>query len=212
VDEAIPDLAERLRSRWSVAFPQCPGIGAILVERYADSSRVYHDLRHLDDVLRHVDTLAEEADDVTAVVLAAWFHDAVYDVRRADNERASADLAAELLTPHVETDRLTEVRRLVLLTQTHAVVVGDSNGAVLCDADLAVLGGTAGAYADYTARVRSEFSFVPDAAFRTGRASVLRRLLALPSLFHSARGRAEWETRARANLAAELAQLSLGRS
>jgi len=177
------------------------------VERYADPSRVYHNLRHLADVLRRFDILVGECADPVAVELAAWFHDAVCDVRRNDNEEASADVARALLAPYISADEVDEVARLVLLTRDHAVDAGDANGAVLCDADLAILASGSAAYYHYTARVRREYAHVSDEDFRIGRADVLRRLLDLPNLFHTFYGLRSWEAPARANLEHELTTL-----
>jgi len=58
----------------------------------------------------------------------------------------------------------------------------------------------------YVRDVRREFGHVPDDAWRTGRAQVLRSLLALPRLFTTPPMH-EQELRARANLSAELASL-----
>ncbi|MBK3534429.1 hypothetical protein JHN48_33635, partial [Streptomyces sp. MBT72] len=63
-------------------------------------------------------------------------------------------------------------------------------------------------YAAYAAQVREEYGFVPDEAFRAGRAAVLRQLLDLPRLFRTSYGAAEWEARARHNLATELELLT----
>jgi predicted metal-dependent HD superfamily phosphohydrolase len=79
---------------------------------------------------------------------------------------------------------------------------------VLCDADLAILAAPPAAYAAYTAAVRQEYHFVPDDAFRAGRAAVLRRLLELPRLFRTPYGRRAWEATARYNLTGELEMLS----
>lgn len=73
------------------------------------------------------------------------------------------------------------------------------------DADLAVLARPAQEYARYRAAVRAEYAHVDDDAFRTGRAAVLRALLADPGVYRTAHGRRHWEARARANLTAELA-------
>ncbi len=51
---------------------------------------------------------------------------------------------------------------------------------------------------------------MPDDAFREGRAAILRRLLALPALFHTPHGRRAWEATARYNLTGELEMLSPG--
>lgn len=197
--------AEWLRRRWATSFPGLGGTGEQLVSRYTEVARVYHDVRHLRSVLESVDLLRSECSDLDAVELAAWFHDAVYDVRRDDNEEASAALAESLLASYLPGPRLTEVVRLVLLTRDHAVRNGDNNGAVLCDADLAVLAGDRADYDRYVADVRGEYAAVSDVDFRAGRAAVLRRLLDLPSLFHTQLGGELWEHRARANLGRELA-------
>jgi predicted metal-dependent HD superfamily phosphohydrolase len=92
----------------------------------------------------------------------------------------------------------------VRLTAGHCPADGDTNGAALCDADLAVLAAGPREYAHYAAAVRREYAFVPAEAFRTGRAAVLRRLLALPALFHTPHGATHWEGPARHNVQAEL--------
>ena len=170
--------------------------------------RGYHDLTHLTEVLDHVETLAGACDDLEAVVLAAWFHDAVYEGADDDEER-SAELATEQLTgAGVPGDRVAEVARLVRLTATHRPAEDDRDGQVLSDADLAVLAADPERYAAYVAGVRAEHAHVPDEDFRRGRSAVLRDLLAKPSLFHTAPGRDLWEDRARANVTRELASLA----
>ncbi|MER6916373.1 hypothetical protein ABT354_32330 [Streptomyces sp. NPDC000594] len=179
-----------------------------LLVRWAEPQRRYHTTAHLTAVLDHVDTLAGHAADPDLVRLAAWFHDAVYLPERSENEERSARLAERALAEAgllaAATD---EVARLVRLTVTHAPGDTDTNGAVLCDADLAVLASGPEGYAAYAAAVREEYGFVPDDAFRSGRAAVLRQLLALDRLFHTPYGRENWEEPARRNLTAELTAL-----
>lgn len=214
-----PVDGEWLRSRWQRRFATWGRshvkVGDDLMARYAAPDRVYHDLRHLRCVLEAVDELVTapgmealtQHGDRWVMELAAWFHDAVYDVRRADNEIASAALARELLAPHLTPERVAEVARVVLLTEHHDVAAGDRNGAVVCDADLVVLAGTAAAYDDYVRSVRAEYAHVSDEEFRAGRAAVLQSLLDLPALFHTEHGAATWEASARANLRRELTSL-----
>ncbi|MFJ8163554.1 hypothetical protein ACIRBY_21885 [Streptomyces sp. NPDC096136] len=183
-----------------------------LLAAWAEPQRRYHTTAHLADVLARVDVLAAHAADPAAVELAAWFHDAVYRPDRSENEERSAALAERALPElGIGPDRTAEVARLVRLTVTHDPAPADTNGEALCDADLAVLAGhpdDPGAYAAYAAAVRAEYAFVPDEAFRTGRAAVLRQLLGLPRLFRTPYGTAHWEAPARRNLAAELAALT----
>jgi predicted metal-dependent HD superfamily phosphohydrolase len=180
---------------------------AAVVEAWSEPHRRYHDLAHLAAVLGVVDALAGDAADADAVRLAAWYHDVVYDPRRGDNEEVSAARARAGLRGLVPDARLAEVERLVLLTAGHEAAPGDADGAVLCDADLAVLAAPPEAYAVYASAVREEYGHLDDAAFTAGRVAVLERLLALPALYRVASVAGEWEPRARANLSAELALL-----
>src|SRR3954463_16671639 len=120
---------------------------AAVVAAWSEPHRRYHDLAHLAAVLGLVGELGGAAADLDAVRLAAWYHDVVYDSERSDNEQVSAQRARAGLRGLVTDDRLAEVERLVLLTAGHDPAPGDANGAVLCDADLAVLASPPHAYA-----------------------------------------------------------------
>lgn len=189
-------------------LPGSRELGAQLVAAYDHPDRRYHDTRHLAEVLDRVHELSAQkvAFDRMAVVLAAWFHDAVYD-GRPEAERRSAAWAAEALPTLVEPGVVDEVVRLVLLTETHRPARHDHNGGALCDADLAILAAPAGRYGEYTAAVRQEYAHVDDDLFAQGRAAVLRDLMAKPHLFHTSYARTAWEDAARANVERELAQL-----
>ncbi len=178
-----------------------------LLAVYADPGRGYHDLRHLSEVLEHADALLADAGqaDADAVLLAAWFHDAVYEGHRDDEERSA--LLAETELAGVDPALVAEVARLVRLTTTHRADDGDANGQVLCDADLAILGAEPQRYQEYVDGVRREYADVPDPDFARGRAAVLRDLLAKPTLFHTGAAQRRWEEAARANVTRELAAL-----
>ncbi|NGN66883.1 hypothetical protein G5C51_23620 [Streptomyces sp. A7024] len=199
-----------LLTRWNALGLPAP-YGQKLLDRWAEPHRRYHDTAHLAAVLARIDELAGHAADPDVVRLAAWFHDAVYRPDRTENEERSAHLAEVALTEAgLAAGDVAEVARLVRLTVAHDPAAGDRNGEVLCDADLAVLAGTPEDYGAYAAAVREEYGFVPDDAFREGRAGVLRQLLALPRLFRTPYGQREWEQRARHNLTTELELLGGG--
>jgi predicted metal-dependent HD superfamily phosphohydrolase len=195
-----------LTERWPL--PELPEVRDRLLAAYADPSRRYHDTRHLTEVLDRIDELLEAGEyaDRLPVVLAAWFHDGVYDGQPGDEER-SALWAESALHGAVLPSTVAEVAELVRMTATHTPTEPD--GWVLSDADLAILAAAPDRYAEYTAAVRAEYAHVPDADFRAGRAAILRDLDAKEHLFHTAHARAHWEEPARANLGAELMRLAL---
>jgi predicted metal-dependent HD superfamily phosphohydrolase len=172
-----------------------------LVATYSND-RGYHDLRHLADVLDRLDELG--MGDDREVVLAAWFHDAVYDGAPAPEERSAALAAIELDGTGVDVD---EVVRLVRLTEHHDPHDGDHRGEALCDADLAILAASADRYADYAEGVRQEYAEYSDADFRAGRLRLLHDLVARDRLFRTPYAREHWEPRARENVRAEIIAL-----
>jgi predicted metal-dependent HD superfamily phosphohydrolase len=179
---------------------------AAVIAAWSEPHRRYHDLAHLAAVLGLVDELAGAAADPDAVRLAAWYHDVVYDPERGDNEQVSAERARAGLRGLVPDERLDEVVRLVLLTAGHDPARDDANGAVLCDADLAVLAAPPEAYAAYASAIRLEYGHLSDEEFTGGRIAVLEHLLALPELYRTEAAQ-PWTETARANLTAELTLL-----
>ncbi|MEX3769344.1 hypothetical protein ABFW14_20800, partial [Mycolicibacterium fortuitum] len=84
-----------------------------LLARWSEPHRKHHNVAHLREVLDAIGILADGGlqFDREAVELAAWFHDAVYEIGRDDNEDRSAALARQLLAESADRD---EVARLVL--------------------------------------------------------------------------------------------------
>ena len=189
-------------------LPGARDLGAQLVASYAHPDRGYHDSRHLGEVLERVHELSahQEQFDRMAVVLAAWFHDSVYDAQ-PDAEKRSAAWAAEALPTLVPPACVEEVVRLVLVTERHRPADDDANGCALSDADLAILAAPRERYDEYVAAVRREWAHLPDADFAAGRAAILRDLLAKPHLFQTSYAQQHWEAAARANVEAELVGL-----
>ena len=181
-----------------------------LLLRLAEPHRRYHTAVHVMWVVRRLSAAPDHLDRA-ALVLAALYHDAIYDPRAASpaNEVASADLAAVVATDlGWEPQRVALVHRLILAT-AHLEPADhsesgdgfesgdglDEHERTLVDADLAILGAEPADYSAYVAGVRAEYSHVSDSEWRAGRSAVLQHLLQNPAL----------SARARANLTAELA-------
>ena len=78
-----------MRARWQTTWDKL-GISAPnalfdqLMVAYAEPQRHYHTAQHLQEVFALVDVLNSVPEATGELELALWFHDAVYDPRRAD--------------------------------------------------------------------------------------------------------------------------------
>ncbi|MEX5299206.1 DUF4031 domain-containing protein [Kocuria sp. CPCC 205292] len=210
---ARPDrIARVLLRRWAARFPAHPALGEELVHRWSEPHRHYHGPAHLLAVLEALDLLLAgtrlDPARSEALVLAAWFHDAVYRGRPGADEQESAELARARLTAAGFPETLAaEVERLVLLTLGHRVTDEDPAGGLLLDADLSVLGADPAGYAAYVAGVRKEYAHVPEAVFAQARLRVLEDLRHRRPLFRTPAARRRWGAAAVRNLEDEIARL-----
>lgn len=179
-----------------------------LVRAYGEPQRHYHTLQHLRECLAHFDAAASLARRPAEVELALWFHDAVYDPTRRDNEERSAAWARSgIAAAGCDAAVAERVAQLVLATAAHEAPAGDADAALLLDIDLAILGAAPARFDEYERQVRAEYAHVAEADFRAGRARVLAGFLARPRLYATEAFHGALEQRARANLARSLATL-----
>ena len=188
-----------------------------LVRRYGEPHRRYHTAEHVGEVLAEVERLCSWGrPERPAVEVAAWFHDAIYDVAapRGEAEAASADLATNTLVAlgaEQEGPLVVEVDRLIRLTVGHVVEPHDAAGAVLVDADLWILSSPTERYDRYATDVRAEYAHLPDDVWAVGRGSVLQRFLDnIDELYRAGtrEDQAARRRRAAGNMNRELAALS----
>ncbi len=190
-----------------LAMPPAPVLDALLA-RWGEPHRRYHTRQHLDECLvlfeQHVG-LAERAGEVA---MAVWFHDAVYDTSRHDNEAESAAWAVRVLREAGAPDDVAgRVEALVLATR-HSVPARTPDERLLVDIDLAILGAAPARFDEYERQIRVEYGFVAEAVFREKRGEVLRGFLARPAIFATAPFAGRFEQAARENLARALEQLA----
>lgn len=179
-----------------------------LVGAYSQAHRHYHTLQHLRDCLAHCEAAASLAQRPAEVELALWFHDAVYDPQRADNEERSAEWAwRSILAAGCGEDVAQRVQGLVLATRGHEAPAHEPDTQLLLDIDLAILAAAPARYAEYGRQVRAEYAHVADQTFRQGRMRVLSAFMERPRIYATAAFHDALEHRARENLATELAAL-----
>lgn len=188
-----PAAADRIRGR--------------LEDRYRERGRHYHDLSHVAALVGLVMEHRDRVVDADAVILAIWYHDAVYRSRRQTNEEESAELARSELTPLLPAHLVEAVVALIRSTQAHQPAEGPADAELFLDFDLSILGSPSPVYARYTKAIRAEYRWVPAFIYRTKRAEVLQRFLERPSIYLTKELQQRFEELARENLSRELALL-----
>lgn len=202
-----------LQAYWRRSCPLVPnerwahGFARVLAS-WSEPRRAYHTTQHLLEALALLEEWSQGEDWPATVALAVFFHDAVYDPRRADNEDLSASLAREMLALlQLPQAQIEAIVRLIDITK-HAAVPRAEDEMLMIDIDLAILGASPERYAQYQRQVRQEYAHVPEPLFTRARLAVLEAFLqARPALFHTARGRSAFDAAAVRNLTQEVAQL-----
>ncbi|MFM2417108.1 MAG: hypothetical protein RL385_1831 [Pseudomonadota bacterium] len=178
---------------------------AALAQRYREPQRHYHTLQHVHELLARLEELRTHAERPDLMHWAIWFHDAIYDPARADNEHQSAELAAASLRAlGLAQQDVARVVGMVEATAGHRWLDAEPDTALFLDLDLAILGAPPERYASYVAQVQAEYAFVPAPIFRAKRTAVLRDFLGRARLYFTEAGHQRFDTQARINLAAEL--------
>jgi predicted metal-dependent HD superfamily phosphohydrolase len=200
-----------LRAIWrkcftDLALAPADDVFETLAQRYLEPHRAYHTLQHIAECflqLAHVD-----AEPSPAVRIALWFHDAIYDTRRPDNEAESAAYARRVLLEAGATgDTARSVERMIMATR-HDAVPATTEEELVVDVDLSILGARHERFQQYEEQIRQEYAWVEEGVFRQARMAILRSFLDRPSIYMTERFRADLEARARANLTWSIGRLS----
>jgi len=197
------------RERWTrlaseVGLPDAARDAAFreLSERYSESHRHYHNAQHICECLAEFDAVSRSCKNKTAVELAIWFHDAIYDPRAPDNEERSAALAASFL----EGPLRQAVESLIMVTK-HTASPTDPDAKLLVDIDLAILGKPGKRFWEYEQQIRAEYAWVPQEVFAAKRAVILESFLARPTIYSNAHFKNAYEVKARGNLTQAIEKL-----
>lgn len=179
-----------------------------LVAAYSRSDRYYHNLRHIQQVLNVIRLLESLAENFSAIQIAAWFHDAVYDSQAHDNEEKSAAYADVYLKKlNIPISTINHAVKMIFNTKNHATTSNDIDSQILLDADLSILGSEESEYKTYAQAIRLEYSWVTDAKYRIGRKKVLESFLQRDRIYFTDHAFQMLELKARENIKAELSNL-----
>jgi predicted metal-dependent HD superfamily phosphohydrolase len=201
-------LAQWWHSTWSdLRLPAPHHVFEDLLARYAEPHRAYHTAQHLEECHDQYTRARALAQEPGAVQLALWFHDAIYDTRSSVNEDESAAWAVRVLSGSGAPARLQAAVRGMILATKHDATPESADAALTVDIDLSILGASPPRFEEYEAQVRREYGWVPDEAFRGGRARILGGFLARPRIYFTELFHDLLDAQARANLRASIARL-----
>jgi predicted metal-dependent HD superfamily phosphohydrolase len=175
-----------------------------LLARYNEPHRGYHNLTHIVAMLDELELVGEND---SAVALAIWFHDAVYDPKAKDNEEQSAQLAKDWIKQIGLPDLLGEQVNDLVMDTKHTAVPVNRAAQILVDIDLMVLGKPEKEFDAYEVRIRKEYEWVPQPDFCAGRSKILQSFLDRPSIYSTKLFRDKYESVARKNLERSVEQL-----
>lgn len=152
-----------------------------LITRYNESHRYYHNTFHINDMLNI--TMGLRVRNRGIVNLIIWYHDAIYDPTRKDNEEKSAELAVEQLKDQLSVEDVDNISMGILLTkhQFSSHLLEHDMSAVI-DADLHILSHE-WCYTGYARAIRKEYSHVSDVDYIAGRTQFLQTMLNKKSIY-----------------------------
>lgn len=180
----------------------------MLLAKYSERHRAYHNLDHVGDCLAEFDKARSLAKNADAIEAAIWFHDAIYDSRAKDNEEQSAELAVKIIKSAGLSESFASTVTALILATKHAKAPDEPDAALLVDVDLSILGQSAERFDQYERQIRREYEWVPNDAFVAGRSAILKSFLDRSSIYTTEFFREKYESKARENLGRSLQQLA----
>jgi len=178
-----------------------------LIRHYCEPHRAYHNLQHLKECLQVRRFVNATCQAPAEIDLALWFHDAIYDPLRSDNELRSAQWLDDVARDSGLGDETRHRLYNLIRVTRHDGAPASADEAVLVDTDLAILGASFERFEEYDQQIRREYQFVPLPVYRQKRRQVLEGFLARGRLYTTAAYFDAFEQQARANLARAIERL-----
>ncbi|MEE9406731.1 MAG: hypothetical protein V3V28_01525 [Polaribacter sp.] len=206
------DIKELYKDWIELAEKYCQDLSVLntisikIKKKYSERNRHYHNLQHIDTMLKLAKENASEIKDLDEVLFAIWFHDIIYKSRSKKNEEKSAKYLKKLLRKSkfkgLNNDKIDQ---LIMATKKHQIIVDtDLDNAFLLDFDLSILGKNWDVYQEYTQQIRKEYRMFPNFLYIPARKKVLQGFLNREKLFFTEKYQELFEEQARRNLQKEL--------
>jgi predicted metal-dependent HD superfamily phosphohydrolase len=187
-----------------------------LMLAYGETHRAYHTITHISHGLRLYEELVLSAnayEESRALVLVAyWFHDAVYaQGLLATNEAQSAKLLRDACEQMgIGGTAPQTMAEFILSTKKHELITGGTfeepklhawTSEMMIDIDLAILGTDAYTFAKFERDVRAEYNWVPlESLYMSGRKKVIAGFLSRSHIYYQPKAYVRFEAAARRNM------------
>ena len=177
-------------------------------KKYSESSRHYHTLSHLENIITQLEEVKVQIGDWDPVLFAMFYHDIIYKATRNNNEEKSAELAATRLHEmNFPENKISACTAMILATKKH-LQSGNNDTDLFIDTDLSILGQSWDPYTIYFKQIRKEYSIYPDVIYKPARKKVLAHFLEMDRIYKSKYFYEKLEIKAKENLLRELKLLT----
>jgi predicted metal-dependent HD superfamily phosphohydrolase len=175
-----------------------------IVKSYNNKKRHYHNLNHLENMLGQILLVKQSIHNWHAVLFALYYHDAVYNSLKSNNEEESALVAKKIMEKlQVPSETILLATNLILATKQH-LKNDDNDINYFTDADLSILGQPWETYVQYTKQIRKEYAIYPNFMYNPGRKKVLLHFNNMDCIFKTGFFFNNYEITAKQNIAKEL--------
>lgn len=181
-----------------------------LAMRYGEEHRFHHTFWHIYEGLVWFPALRGRGllANPDAIEFAWWFHDAIYDPTRDDNELQSAILSYEWVAWAGLSDKFNCLVSSAILATKHSGGYILSDEQYLADIDLSILGQPSERFWEYERDIRTEYSAVPWERFASRRSEILRSFRNRGNIFGTEFFYGLYEMQACKNISQALERLS----
>lgn len=193
------DLCERL----GVARDLAQSTFNELVDAYSFPERVYHSLEgHIASglvVLEEIRMLGI-AKNFNALQFAWFCHDVINDPKAKDNEKRSADFAAQLIKKMGLSESFKRVVRDLIIVTHRPVIPENRDECLIIDLDHVNFGWDHPSFSQQTKAIREELPFVSDEDFELTTEKLFSKMLKKKSIFLTPYFKERYERKAQSNL------------
>jgi predicted metal-dependent HD superfamily phosphohydrolase len=172
---------------------------------YNEPKRFYHNLDHIEYLLRLSASFSDQITDKDAVNFSIFYHDYVYVTGKGDNEFQSAQVAQKALNQlGLSKSFIDRVQLYINTTSNNSnLLATDEDLRFFIDFDLSILAADREVYKNYILNIRKEYSQIATTQFTLGRKGFIQHLLSQQHIFYTQQFR-EKEEQARKNMQWEL--------